>query len=301
MPSEPAAVVVDAGGTSLKGGVVFRDGRDLAGSRGSVPVDSEGSREAILEAFAAAVSRGAAAAAACGAVVAGIAVAVPGPFDFPGGKSLMTHKLAAIRGVELRPELVRRCGLPADLPIRFLHDVHAFLRGEVFRGAARGFARVAGVTLGTGLGFGCFLEGRFLDNGSGSPHLGLYKTPCGASILEDFVSRRGIRGCYRRKSGDGTDPDVAEIAARARSRQDRYAMETFHETGRILADHLAEILRENRIECLLLGGQISKAFDLFQEDLEPLRGKVPTLRTVRRAEEIDKAPLYGAADAVFSA
>lgn len=301
MPSEGAAVAVDAGGTFLKYGVVLRGGDDPPDARGSLPVDSAGSREEILAAFAAAVSRGMAAAVAGRAEVEGIGISTPGPFDFKGGRSLMKHKFALIDGVALRPEIAARCLLPAGIPILFLHDVHAFLRGEAFRGAARGFSRVAGVTLGTGLGFGCLVDGRFLDNGMGSPHLGLYKTPYGGSILEDFVSRRGIRADYRRMSGNGADPDVAEIAARARDGGDRNAVEAFRRAGRILAEILPGQLDENRIECLVLGGQISKAFDLFQAELEPLCRQVSTLRAVRRAAEIERAPLYGAAEAAFLA
>jgi glucokinase len=295
---ERAVVAVDAGGTSLKHGIVLR-GAGEALARGRVALDSAGTREAILAAFAAVVSRGMEAAAATGAVVEGIGVATPGPFDFAAGASLMEHKWAGIRGVKLRPELVRRCGLPAGLPIRFLHDVHAFLRGEALRGAAQGFERVAGVTLGTGLGFGILIDGVFRDNGKGSPHVGIYKEPWRGGVLEDFVSRRGLRADYVRRSRAGGEPDVEEIAHRAREGDDRHARAAFREMGRTLADALAGHLEENRIECLVLGGKISNAFDLFGEELEALRGRVPSLRAVERARDIDGAPLYGAAALIF--
>lgn len=296
---ERAAVAVDAGGTSLKYGVVVRGGSGRALARGAVPLDSAGRREAILSAFAAAVCRGMDAAAARGAAVEGIGIATPGPFDFAAGVSLMEHKWAAIQGVELRPELVRRCGLPTGLPIRFLHDVHAFLRGEAVRGAARGFARVAGVTLGTGLGFGILLDGVFVHNGKGSPHVGIYKEPWRGGILEDFVSRRGLRADFARRSGDASEPEVEEIARRARECGDRHARDAFREMGRTLADALAGHLAENRIECLVLGGKISNAFDLFGAELEALLGRVPSLRAVERAQDIDGAPLTGAAALVL--
>lgn len=96
--------------------------------------------------WAAAVARGAAFAAERGMELAGIGIAIPGPFDYAAGVSRMTHKFRSICGVDLRGVLHAMPGVPADAEIRFMQDVNAALAGEIARGNAAGYgarARVA--------------------------------------------------------------------------------------------------------------------------------------------------------------
>src|SRR5688572_21060975 len=87
-----------------------------------------------------------------------LGVAVPGPFDYERGISLVRHKLLELHGVDLRSELAAALGF-APSSIRFLNDAAAFALGEWWVGAARGHRRAVGITLGTGLG------SAFLDAG----------------------------------------------------------------------------------------------------------------------------------------
>ena len=68
--------------------------------------------------------------------LAGIGIAIPGPFDYAAGVSRMTHKFRSICGVDLRGVLHAMPGVPADAEIRFMQDVNAALAGEIARGNA---------------------------------------------------------------------------------------------------------------------------------------------------------------------
>lgn len=63
--------------------------------------------------------------------LAGIGIAIPGPFDYAAGVSRMTHKFRSICGVDLRGVLHAMPGVPADAEIRFMQDVNAALAGEI--------------------------------------------------------------------------------------------------------------------------------------------------------------------------
>ena len=94
----------------------------------------------------------------------GAMLAVPNPFDLETGVSRMRHKLPYLYGIDLRQALAARFGLqPAQ--VRFLNDADAYLLGEVGAGAARGFKRAIGLTLGTGIGSAFAVDGRLLVKG----------------------------------------------------------------------------------------------------------------------------------------
>ncbi len=116
--------------------------------------------------------------------ITSLGVAVPGPFDYVGGVSGMTHKLDGLHGVDLRSELLAASDLRDPAAIRFLNDAEAFLLGEWWAGAARGHERAVGVTLGTGIG------SAFSDRGE-IVRLGAEVPPGGELYRLDF---RGVPG-----------------------------------------------------------------------------------------------------------
>ena len=177
-----------------------------------------------------------------------MAVAIPGPFDYQNGVFLMKHKFAAVYG-ESFADLV---GIPRE-NCRFTHDVVAMILGNVDENSAN----TALVTLGTGLGFAMFIDGKVLVNDLGSPAVSIYARPYRDGILEDYVSKRGIQNRY----GDSS-LTVKEIAGRALD-GDQKALSVFAETGTILADNIGPILKEYGVKTVLLGGQISRSWRLF--------------------------------------
>jgi glucokinase len=219
--------------------------------------------------------------------VAGAALAVPGPFDLKAGVSLMHHKLPYLYGVDLRAALSGQFGWDPG-QVRFMNDADAYLMGEIGAGAARGFARAVGITLGTGVGSAFAVNGQLVGDGPGVPNGGeIWNIPFQGGIVEDFVSTRAITGDYERRTGSTSE--VAALAARAKN--DPVAQETFNEFGANLGRALATILSGFAPDVVVLGGGISRSAELFLPAVQPqLNGLHFQLRI---AELQDRAPLVG--------
>ncbi|MBQ9501115.1 MAG: ROK family protein [Lentisphaeria bacterium] len=226
---------VDAGGTFLKS-ALFRAGR-LFAPLPPVPACSGCGRGEIEDAFRT-VYRNALSQSPAG--ITGVAFSVPGPFDYRKGIFLMDHKFQAVKGCRLADFF-------PPLPMTFLHDADAFLSGV--SGEKPG--RLGGVTLGTGLGAAVMIDGKFLDNGQGSPLYPLWNRPFRGGIAEDFVSASALlKSCPGAKS-------VKELAERPGT----------DAVWRGFGDALAELLtawrRELNLEKIYVGGGIAKAKERF--------------------------------------
>ena len=251
-------LLLDVGGTFIK----CSDGR-------SIPVDSDGSREEIVSAIRKAVWD------AEDLASNGVRVAIPGPFAYSDGRFLMKHKYAAVYG----DYFADLAGLSRD-KCWFVHDVVAMLLGEVSEDSDN----TALVTLGTGLGFAMFVNGKVLTNELGSPAVSIYARPYKDGVLEDYASKRGIQGRY----GDSSI-SVKEIAGRAYA-GDTKAGKVFAETGRIIGNGIKPILEEYEIKTLLLGGQISRSSDLI---IPALAEDLPSTLQISPVSDFDNATFKG--------
>lgn len=224
----------------------------------------------------------------------GAGFAMPGPFDYAEGVSWMKHKMPYLYGVSLRQALAERMHWnPAQ--VQFLNDAAAYLQGEVGAGAARGVARVVGITLGTGIGSGYAVNGRLVTSGTGVPPGGeIWNVPFEGGIVEDLISTRSIKERYLERTGK--ERDVAEIAAAALS--DRAAVEIFEDFGRDLGRALRILLRDFAPDVVVLGGGIARSSQLFLPGAQRELGS--TALELRIAQLGDQAPLVGAAVAWFA-
>ena len=112
-------------------------------------------------------------------------------------------------------------------------------------------------------------------------------------ILEDYASKRGFLRIYGELTGR-TDPalTVADLGRMA-GEGDVRARETFATVGGILAATLHDLLVEHGIECLLLGGQISRSFAYMETALHEGLRDVKGLTRIAPAEHIGEAAFYG--------
>jgi glucokinase len=225
--------------------------------------------------------------------IMGAMLAVPGPFDLQAGVSLMRHKLPYLYGVNLRQALAARFGLPAA-QVRFLNDADAYLLGEVGAGAARGFRRAVGLTLGTGIGSAFAVEGHLVTEGPGVPAGGeIWNLPYQGGIVEDFVSSRAIVGNYERCTGKRRE--VVDLAAAGSS--DPAAREAFIEFGNHLGVVIRTLLAGFQAEVIVLGGGISRSANLF---VPAVQDQVDDSTVQLRVSELkDKAALVGCGVAAF--
>ena len=219
-----------------------------------------------------------------------LGVAVPGPFDYERGIAQFrgVAKFDALHGTDLRDRLSRDLRLePAR--VRFLNDAHAFLLGEWWAGAAKGHARAMAVTLGTGLGSAFLVDGSIVVTGAGIPaEARLDLVPFRGRAVEDVISSRGIVASF------GANGSVAEIARLARA-GDASAVATFRAFGSALGEFVDPWVVRFAPTCLVFGGSITRAWDLFGEALmrdSPASARVSFCGPAAR---LDEAPLLGAA------
>ena len=213
---------LDVGGSFIKSALI-RNG-EIIREREKVPSCSGGSAGEIAAALRrAAVEK-----------VDAIAVAIPGPFDYHRGVSLMEHKFAAVKGMDLKKFL-------PDVPVKFIHDANAFLLGEW-----NGESRMGAITLGTGIGAAVIVNGELLVNdlGSPAPKASLWNKPfCGMTVEEALDLRN---------HGPGQPPDK------------------WHRFGELLAEILTPWSEQFQLEKIVIGGQIANDFELFKEPLQKL-------------------------------
>ncbi|WP_242416153.1 ROK family protein [Sphingomonas panni] len=216
--------------------------------------------------------------------VAGIGIAMPGPFDYAAGIAHFAGnaKFTALYGVDVAQALTEALRHPR--PIRFLNDATAFAIGAV---PVRG--NVVGVTLGTGLGSAFLRDGiPAIDGDDVPPHGSLWHLPFREGIADDHVSARWLTARIARRL-DGIATVVA--AAEAARAGNGTAVTIFADYG----DNLGTILSP-WVECfgagtVMLGGRICGAFDLFGP---ALRRHLPATH-IAVHPDTERAAILGAA------
>lgn len=247
---------VDLGGTQLRMGAVSREGR-LLGEILSVPT-GRGFSPADLVAQLAAL-RGLIASTLDGREVAGLGIGTlgvvrPGPLT-------QCDNLPRFNGVDL--VALTRSADAFDVAIE--NDARCFVLAEARFGAARGAREVVGLTLGTGIGCGVMVEGK-LHGGHHREAGEAWRIPLRGEPIENHVSGAGIVRGYLAAGGSETIRDAAAVAAAARDGEEAAlsAWRAFGADLGFLCQCASSFLDP---ECLVLGGSIALARDLFEDAL----------------------------------
>lgn len=157
--AESIILAIDLGGTNTKYGVVRGDGRLLAESTEPTPA---GGGAVLMEHLKGVTVRCAALASAMAVRPAALGVATAGWVDAGTGRvAYATENLPGWTGARIAETLSPLAGLPVAVE----NDANALAVGEKRFGAARDLDDFVVVTLGTGVGGGCYIGGR-LNRGS---------------------------------------------------------------------------------------------------------------------------------------
>ncbi len=257
MPAPSSIIALDVGGTSIKSGIVHPGGA-VRGEPLVNPIESRGPADRIFETLAGVITHHAKHLKQ--GDLHGVALGVPGPFEYDTGISRITglDKYDAIFGMNVRDALSARTGLA--VPFVFRNDAEAAVVGEARYGAGAAFRRLLGITLGTGMGSAFIADGRPIRKGTDVPEGGeLYWLPVSGARADDRFSRRGLEAALGRAEVAGDVP-AAAVAARQGHARARAIFETFGaELGAFLAPHL----RAFGAGALLVLGGLAAAFDLF--------------------------------------
>lgn len=289
-------LALDIGGTFIKSGLIEASGEAV--EIPPVAVDSNAEAEKIIQSFADAIEAGLDKAGELSGAceVGGIGMAIPDPFDYYKGVSLMKHKFASLYGRDLSAEIHQKLPKIKEVPIRYCHDANAFIIGETWRGAGMGFSRVIGVTLGTGIGVGASVDGKVLVSELGSPadEVSLWNKPYKDGTVEDAVSSRRIISQYKKSqpaydTAKGVKP-IAEAAIRGETE----ARAIFDQLGEDLGHALTPLAQSLKAEMIIFGGQIAKSFSLIEPSLKATLEKMDASPAVCVGKLGGLAPLYGA-------
>ena len=215
-----------------------------------------------------------------------IGVAMPGPFDYENGISLIQgqDKYDSLYGQNVKQLLAESLGVAAS-QIRLVNDAASFLNGEVLAGAGRGYHHAIGLTLGTGLGSATYHEHIVKDAAR-------WCFPFREGIAEDYLSTRWFEKEFKTRAQKSIT-GVKEIAEMAPTNV--VAMELFEEFGYTLAEFLIPFVRKEQPEVIVLGGNIAHAERLFRSALESILAKSSITIPLKKAQLGETAALIGAA------
>lgn len=261
------ALGVDIGGSHITAVAVNLDNHSLINeSRAESPVDNKAEAEEILGIWSDTIQK--VLDKVQGSMLHGIGFAMPGPFDYINGICLIkgVSKYEKLYGVNVGKAIAGRLELPASCKVRFMNDASSFAVGEAWAGKARNFRRLMAITLGTGFG-SAFVEDRIpVVEGDRVPQLGcVYHIPFGNSIADDYFSTRWFIASYSKLTGNVAS-GVKEMSSSALESAEVKAI--FDEFGYNLGRFLSSWLIRFRAEILVIGGNISNAYNLFGPILE---------------------------------
>ena len=267
------ALGVDFGGTTIKMGLVSREGELL--ERRKIDTHKASTPEAWLDAVDRGVDGLAGVAGLGRADLAGLGVGVPGFIDYERG---FLFTLPNVPGWD-NVDFVRMAEQRLGMRVRADNDVNVMALGECMFGNGRLYRNAVFMTLGTGVGGALLLDGK-LYRGAYSlagevGHMSIdfrgVDSPYGWGHLEQYIGNRrlveravaglesGAATSLKERAGeDGTELTVKIIAEEA-ARGDALSCEIFDFAAECLATSLASLTYLLQPQAFIVGGGVSRS------------------------------------------
>jgi glucokinase len=227
--------------------------------------------------------------------VIGIGFAMPGPFDYVHGICLIrgVSKYENLYGFNIADAILSKLEIHESFSVRFMNDASSFAVGEAWAGKASGVNRSLSITLGTGFG-SAFISNRIpVVDGPEVPKLGcVYHLPFNGRIADESFSTRWFTGSYKKITGNDVT-GVKELAELALT--DNVAKKLFTEYGENMAIFLSPWINRFKAEMLVIGGNISYAYNLFGNVFEERLKKEKCNCLVEISDLKEDAALLGSA------
>lgn len=256
----------------------------LPGSELRHHIDSSASANEVIAAWAAPIIE---VNHRCGYQPSRIGIAMPGPFDYEKGISLIKGlaKYEQLYGLNVKELLADALSItPAD--IRMVNDATAYLIGEHRMGSGKGAASVLGMTLGTGFGSAWYMDGQMTDGD-------LYCFPFREGVAEDYVSTRWLLKAYADQTGAPIE-SVRAMSEAAR-KGDAAAVEVFRRLGETLGEIIVKRFSPALPERVVVGGNIALSAELFVPHTAQMIRKAGFSLSIVTALLGESAALMGAA------
>lgn len=281
---EYKVIGVDIGGSHIAAGVVDLESRKLMkDSLVRTHVNSKGSAAEILDAWAKVIEQ---LFSSYPLIQKKIGIAMPGPFDYKEGTCLIkgVDKFESLFNLNIKNLLAEKLQIPAK-NILMMNDASCFLKGEIFGGAAVDCNNVIGITLGTGLGSARFQNEEIIEGR-------LYCSSFKNGMAEDYLSNRWFIKRYKEISGNITK-NVKELSEKIT--EDSRIQKLFVEFGKNLGEVLCSYTQKHSCETIVIGGNISNAWELFFPETKNILNTLSKNVVVKKALLGEEGALTGAA------
>ncbi len=199
----------------------------------------------------------------------GVSIGFPGPFDYENGRSLMKNigkyeKMYQYPFKEKLKDTLKSLGVcDEELPIVFYNDALLFGLGEYVLLEGKEYERIMGITIGTGCGAAFIVKGELICGRNGIPDDGaIYHLPFKQSIIDDYISKRGILNLSKQLGYFHEKLDVIDLFHNAENKDTR-AIQVFVSFGENLLEALRSIIVSFDPEIIVIGGQIANAYKFY--------------------------------------
>jgi glucokinase len=288
------AIGADIGGSHISCAAIdLKSGKILRDTITGREVNNQAQADTIIAVWAEAVSE--VLSKVTPSNVKGIGFAMPGPFDYVKGICYIrgVAKYDNLYGINVTEAISSLLDVPEGFLIRYMNDASSFAVGEAWAGSATRAGRSLSITLGTGFG-SAFISNRIpIVDGPEVPKAGcVYHIPYKDGIADDYFSTRWFLGRYKSITGKDVNgvKELAELAA-----ADKVVMDLFTEFGNNSALFLAPWLKKFKAEILVIGGNISHAYNLFGNVFEERLKKENCNCAVALSKLKEDAALLGSA------
>lgn len=284
------SIGIDVGGSHISGAIIdLRNSEFLPESFVTREMDPDQGKESILKSWAQVLNE--ILTRLDDRALKGIAFAMPGPFDYPGGvaKFKGNAKYEQLYNVSVREALKQRLQKP-QVQLHFFNDATCFGTGaQILLGSSA--EKAVGVTLGTGFGSVFLCQGVPLLKGPGVPKNGsLWSLPFKESMADDYFGTRWFQQEFKERSGQ----QVAGV---------KEMIDTGHDAVQPIFDLYAEnlaaftrnYLEQFQAQQLWIGGNIAKSHAYFLPRLKKLFKDNGLPIEIQVVSETEKCNMLGAA------
>jgi glucokinase len=315
--SDQKAVAIDLGGTGIKFGLVSETGE--ISNEYVLPTEADKGPLHVISQILAGIRH------LLGIIdrslVKGVGLGTPGIVSLDGKTVSHPPNFAGWEVVRLSEEISSQCNLPVEVE----NDANVAALGEARFGAAKGEKSFVMITLGTGVGGGIVLDGkvyRGLFGGAGEighitvDYKGVQCNCGGIGCLEAYVGQKYLSRRIAEKLRNGVKSKILDLVggdyskieplviSQAAAAGDRFAIDTWRETGTIIGAAMASTLNLFDVRTIVVGGGVAEAGKILLDAIEQAtRSRVvasirPGVRVVP-AVLGNRAGMLGAASLVF--
>lgn len=286
---------IDIGGSHLSGAAINSEtGLLVDGSYQKIQIDSKGSCEEFLTCFESLVEKILNSTNEVNVdTLAGIGIAMPGPFDYKNGISHINgvQKFDSIFGLNVKREIEKMVN---NVPVYFINDASSFATGEYASGAAVNSTKSIVLTLGTGFGSTFLIDGIMQDDVKyGVPDGGyLYHIPFKEGIADDYFSTRWFVNKWNNL--DKESVTSVEAISKFAAEGDSDALDLFDEFADNFIEFMTPWVQSFKPDAIVLGGGIAKAAPYFMDKLQAKLNANNTIN-IKICQLWDMAAIFGAA------